>query len=111
MSQDKQQEFVNKARQTLDQSVAELDTVTLARLKAARLTALEARDKQALWQNKLVLASVMSVTLVAGIWLIQKPVATDFPMDDMQILTSNDELELFRDLEFYQWLAYQNEQG
>lgn len=111
MSNDKEQQFVKHVRDRLDHSVDELDTVTLARLKAARLTALESRDRQPIWQNKLVLASAMSVTLVAGIWLIQKPVTQDLPMDDLQILTASEDMELYRDLEFYQWLEYQREQS
>ena len=111
MSNDKEQQFVNRIRDRLDHSVDKLDTVTLSRLKAARLTALESRNKQPVWQNKMVLATAMSITLLAGIWLIQKPVSQDLPMDDMQILTANDDLELYRDLEFYQWLEYQSDQS
>ena len=111
MSRDKEQQFVQQIRDKLDHSLGELDAVTLARLKAARLTALEGRNRSPLWQNKMLLASAMSVTLLAGVWLIQKPLTPDLPLEDLQILTSNDDLELYRDLEFYQWLAYQNEQG
>ena len=109
MSQDKEQQFVNNIRQSLDQSVEELDAVTRARLRAARLSALEAGQKRPVWHNRLALASAMSVTLVVGVWMTQKTVDNDLPIDDLQILTSNDDLEMYRDLEFYQWLMYQNE--
>ena len=111
MGQDKEQQFVNNLRKNLDHSLDELDAVTLARLKAARLTALESRDRPAIWQNKMVMASAMSIFLVAGIWLIQNPVVQDLPVEDLQMLTAGEDLDLYRELEFYQWLEYQHEQG
>ncbi|MDH5443993.1 MAG: DUF3619 family protein [Gammaproteobacteria bacterium] len=120
MSQDKEQHFVDKTRQTLNQSVDELDAVTLARLKAVRMTALESQHKHSearhtilttVMQNRLVLATSMSVILLAGVWVIQKPVLQNIPMDDLHMLTATEDLELYRDLEFYQWLEYQSEQS
>ena len=111
MSQDKDQQFVSSVRQTLDHSVTELDAVTLARLRAARLTALQGRHKPPIWQNRLALATAMSVVLVAGVWVLQKPMEQDLPLDDLQLLTAKEDLELYRDLEFYQWLEQQREQG
>jgi len=111
MNQDKEQQFLNGIRNTLDHSLDELDAVTRARLQAARLTALQSRQQQPVWQNKIVLASAMSITLLVSVWLIQKPAIQDIPMDDLQILTANEDLELLRELEFYQWLEYQSDQS
>lgn len=120
MSQDKQQQFINRAKHTLNQSVDELDAVTLARLKAARLNALEHQQVERphtavlswlLGHNKLVLTSVMSVMLVTSVWLLQKPLNGDLLIEDMQILSANDDLELYRNLEFYQWLEYEHDQS
>ena len=111
MSQDKEQQFVDSVRQTLDRSVTELDAVTLARLRAARLTALQGGHKQPVWQNRMALATAMSVALVTGVWLLQKPTGQELPLDDLQLLTAKEDLELYRDLEFYQWLEQQREQG
>ena len=122
MSQDKQQQFINRAKHTLDQSVDELDAVTLARLKAARLNALEHQHQPMerpptavlswlMGHNKLVLTSVMSAMLVTSVWLLQKPLNGDLLIEDMQILSANDDLELYRNLEFYQWLEYEHDQS
>lgn len=111
MSQDKEQPFIQHIRDRLDHSLEELDAVTLARLKAARLTALQSRDRRPVWRNKMIMATAMSVSLVAGIWLLQKPGGQQLPLDDLQLLTSSEDLELYRDLEFYQWLEAQREQG
>lgn len=111
MSSDKEQQFVDKVRDGLDHSLDQLDAHALARLKAARLSALEGRNKPPVWQNKMVLATGMSITLVAAVWLMQKPSQPDLPMDDLQILTANEDLELYRELEFYQWLEYQSDES
>lgn len=122
MNHDKEQEFLNRVQKTLDNSVDEIDAGTRARLKAIRLNALESGQQKPAWynpqvitdvfnQNRLVLATSMSVLILAGVWFVQKPTLKDFPVDDMQILTANDDLELYQELEFYQWLVYQSDQS
>lgn len=111
MSEHEQQQFVKQVRQRLDASLQELDGPTLARLRAARRQALEQRRARPVWVNRMALATAMSCVLTLGVWWVQRPVVPDLPMEDLAVLTATDDLELYRDLEFYQWLEYHGEQG
>ena len=120
MNNSKEQQFTNRIQKLLDQSVDDLDAVTKTRLKAARLTALEGLSGEELSRgsvlsavfshNKLLLATSMSVVVFVSALTIKQS-STEVPIDDLQILSAREELELFRDLEFYQWLEYQSEQS
>ncbi len=112
-SNDEEQRFINGIVATLDQSRQTLDAVTLARLKAARMTALESAEHKTGWltTNRVLLATAMSTLLVVSVWLL--PVLDDrhLPIDDLPLLTATEDFELYRELEFYQWLEYEREQG
>ena len=113
MSRDEDQTFVNGIKSTLDQSQQSLDAITLARLKAARMTALEGGEHKFGWltQNQMFLATAMSILLGVSVWLIQTPGNGSLPMDDLPLLTATEDFELYRELEFYQWLEYEREQS
>jgi len=113
MSRDKEQQFISGIKSGLDKSLHELDAVTLARLQAARLTALEHAEHKSVWlsRNKMLLATAMSTLLAVSVWFIQKPGNGSLPMDDLPLLTATEDFELYRKLEFYQWLEYETEQG
>jgi len=110
---DDEQAFVQGIKHRLDQSQQELDTITLARLRAARRTALENAQQRPVWflRHRMLLATAMSTLLVVSIWLIQVPEKGQLPIDDLPLLTATEDFDLYRDLEFYQWLEYEREQG
>ncbi len=113
MSHDKDQPLIDGIKAGLDRSVQQLDAVTLARLKAARLTALDSGRQQPRWfiRHRLIMATAMSTLLVVSVWLIQKPEKDSMPLDDLPLLTATEDFELYRDLEFYQWLELESEKG
>lgn len=113
MSHDEEQ-FVNNIKQQLDQQAEGLDGQTLSRLRQARATALAAETKRGWhWQP---LAAVASVSVLAvAVWLAM-PVNnsgdhTLAALDDLELLASTDELEFYEEIEFYEWVGSQDEQG
>ena len=114
MSQDKEQQFIQNVKAGLDRSLQELDAVTRSRIKAARRTALEHAQSRPAWLGRkpLILATAMSAVLAVSVWLLQKPGnGNSLPLDDLPLLSASEDFELYRDLEFYQWLEYETEQG
>jgi len=112
-------EFVEYSRQLLDSSLEELDDSILSRLRQSRQLAINAA-LQASTSNKgntfefpswLAPAStgaafatiILSITLFWTQPLSQKIHSNDF-MEDINLLSQSEELELYQNLEFYLWL-------
>ena len=109
--EDGDQRFVQGAKRLLDASTDELDDVTCARLSAARARAVEAATgrhevKPARWLLPAGGVAVSIVAAVAFLMLQDGPteVMSPLPYGDMDLLTAAEPLELFENLEFYEWL-------
>ncbi|HEY6008340.1 MAG TPA: DUF3619 family protein [Geobacteraceae bacterium] len=105
-----------KIRQKLDAGASRLDAGTLARLQEARLRALTSarRDRRGRlslpfvprWMTAGGLAAAAVVILSVSFWVATP--RTPLPIqqtDEVEILTSQEHLDLYADLEFYRWLA------
>ena len=106
MTDDKEPRFIAAAKAALDQQAQQLDAPTIARLRAARRTALEARPRRFVWLAAGGLtAAALSAALVAILMFtpVTAPPVSGFEQFDL--LSENDSLELYRDLDFYRWLA------
>lgn len=111
MNQDLQQddrEFVGRAKRVLDRSVGEMDPSATLSLQRGRLAALEGRSRRPFWiawASGLAVASVAALALY--LWVPQptpqQHVAV--PLDDFELVTSVENVELAEDLEFFHWLA------
>lgn len=116
-----EQLLLSAAKNTLEDSVNNIDQETLDRLAAMRLRAVQAAASQSKaggWRaiNWLVPAGgfITAAVLVASVMLwsagsVNEP-APVAAIEDITILTDSEDLELYKDLEFYQWLAV-NEQA
>jgi hypothetical protein len=100
--------FVAGAKQLLDNSVKELDATIRRRLQYARLQALDARPVRSwwtVWAGGLAVAAVGALSL--SLWLTQpvheRPHSP--ALDDFELITSAENVDLAEDLEFYHWLA------
>jgi len=115
--------FLSAAKSTLNCSVDQIDDHTQARLAAIRRRAVEsATHKQAVTTSPVFsrwilpvggLATVFAAVLVTVTLWTQEPVQNAAPvavLEDLNILTGNDEIEFYQELEFYEWLAV-NEQN
>jgi hypothetical protein len=106
MTDDKESRFIAAAKAELDRSAQQLDELTIARLRAARRNALEARPRRLAWLAAGGLATAaLTATLVAFLLFTPAAAPPVAGFEQFDLLSENDSLELYRDLEFYRWLA------
>lgn len=106
-SDKQEQAFLQRIKTTLDENEAQLDTNTLRDLRLARHTALESlRKPRRLWQPVAMatVAATVAVLVVALQVLQPKPATMQSGVEDVALLSANDDLELYENLDFYQWL-------
>ena len=126
ISRDKDAQLIEGIRCQLDEDVDNYDSTTRSRLAQARRLAMAAAQPRGPWWRRTWLAS-----RPAGDWLLPagafaSVVATAFALtlmvaepgndlarevDDLELLSSGEELELFENLEFYQWLPDREQTG
>lgn len=96
----------NWIRSTLDSSVEHLEPDINRRLQQARHAALEttAKPRMPFWQpaGALLLASVL--LLIVFLWPKQQNMPEPVALADIDLITTGDSLQLYEDLDFYQWL-------
>ncbi len=101
MSNDEQ--FERRLRETLNRQ--SLDRRTRDALQAARVAALDGRRSGG--PRRWIPATAAAVVLlVVGAWLypqLREPGLPRLEVDDLVVITDEDELELFEELEFYVW--------
>jgi hypothetical protein len=113
---EKEARFLEKARRSLLASEEQIDTVTASRLRDIRSRAVEAageREKGIFripnWARIGSIATAAAAVLVFMIWF-DTP-RQDLPVksaDDLEIVLnvdSADNMDLYEDLDFYEWLA------
>lgn len=112
-SDDADRRFVEEIRTSLDESVSRIDSETLFKLRRARVRAMEQgeRGKRTFfafprWVTAGGFATAAVVAVAASCWFLASP--GEAPLHhpvDVEILTAQDHLDLYGDLEFYRWLA------
>lgn len=113
MITDDEQKFLQQMRTSLNASESSLDDSIVARLKNARIQALSEPQKMDRW-TWIPVASVASVAtmLVLVSFLYrgapQHEAQTVANGVELELLMSQESLELLEQLEFYQWLDNEN---
>jgi hypothetical protein len=105
--------FRAASKALLDERARELDADLAARLRQARYRALEAKPRPFFWLVPAGgLAAACVAVLAVALWWYQpsRPVPVQ-GVEDLEILGSSENLELFDDLEFYGWLAERDRTG
>ena len=110
-------DMIKDIRQRLDDAAEQLDPAIAGRLRAARRTALEARPRPGFGYRPVLAGGVALATVVlVTVYIGRGPGGVDAPpvslaglANDMELISEADNLELFNELEFYQWLV-ENEQ-
>lgn len=104
---DKEREFVEQVRRVLDQSAADVDGATRTRLASLRAAAQAPRHRaMSLWWPAAGLATAAGVGALAWTLWFNVPSTQGPPgLEHLDLLTAGDSLELYADLEFYRWLA------
>jgi hypothetical protein len=103
-----------RAQALLQQSAEQLDGATRSRLTQARHAALDAiKQRQSKGWVWLMPATGAAAAAVVAVLLMNRPqelapqmeqIAMMAPVDEMEIVTAEDSLEFYRDVEFYAWL-------
>lgn len=112
-------QFIQDIKQELDNSCERLDAHTLSRLNHIRHQALEetiTEKRPAFHQRPLLsggaLAFFTLVLAVSFYFNIDTPNEIDIALselEDIEILSSEENFELYEDIEFYQWLSMNND--
>lgn len=114
-SEQDQSTWLDQIRTQLDASARDLDGHTLSRLNRARQQALSqiGRPAPRRWRW-LALASAASIALAVMLLpQLRQPVLEPVPVvqdsiEDFELLTSEESLALYSDLDFYAWLDTQD---
>lgn len=104
--------LTEKITQSLNQQAEAIDTATLSRLQQARTTALEQADNKqqfipakALWAGGLMTFAALSIIMIM-MWPAADTLTPDLGnhIADITLITDQDDMELYDDLDFYLWL-------
>jgi hypothetical protein len=111
-TENRDRELLERVRATLDASADNLDAATLRRLRRSRLEAVEAAGPKRRpfplprWVTAGGVATVAVLGVAASVWLsAPRPVLPEKQVEDLEIVTAKEQLDLYADLEFYRWLA------
>ena len=96
----------NRIRTTLDASVDNLDPDVSRRLQQARHAALEtaAKPRMPFWQPAGAFALASILLLSVFVWPDRQNMPEPAALADLELITADDSLQLYEDLDFYQWL-------
>lgn len=109
-----EQAFVSKIKTQLDQSVDRVDPSVMARLRSARYEALHSQPQRApwLWPASAFATACSAILVALFLWgspAEQAPPETVQIVEDVEVLIAADPIDLYEDLEFYEWLAEQEQ--
>ena len=111
--------FIKKIKHHLDEGTEQLDAGIQSKLTRMRHEALDAGERRGLfagfglWDPALRwpgLATAGAATLAVFLYF-QTPAGIQPDFEDIELLASEDTLELYEELEFYTWLAEQEADG
>ncbi len=107
-------QLAQEAKTAFDRSVDGIDAATLSRLNRGRQRALASAGRSGgAWLRWMPAAGVATAVLLAVV-MMRGPVneeALVAPASDLEILLSEESIEMFEELEFYSWLGSQELQG
>ncbi len=117
MSEEHDKVFVDEVRRLLSATEAETDPRIRMRLKSARLRALDAAAEQVPWYLRfprlITVGSLATVAVIAvSFWILAErgPLPAG-PVEDLELLTNKEQIELYNDLDFYRWLESSDHAG
>ncbi|GMQ75028.1 MAG: hypothetical protein BMS9Abin01_0271 [Gammaproteobacteria bacterium] len=127
ISRDIDTQVIEGIRRRLDEQADGLDSATLSRLARARRLALAAEvQPRRRWRRLIRLsdrpagdwlvpagafASVLATAVALTLMVAEPGNGGARAMDDLELLTAGEELELYENLEFYRWLQDREQTG
>ncbi|MBT1075676.1 DUF3619 family protein [Geobacter grbiciae] len=116
--EERNERMVAMVKEHLDARADALDDRTAARLRAIRLQAVESAEGKRGWFRFLRwiavggLATAAVAVLAVSLWMTgprrENTVAT---ADDIEIVAAQEQMQFYEDIEFYRWLAAQENGG
>lgn len=110
---DHEARFLEKARLALRASEDRLDAATLARLRDARERAVDAAGERAAgvfripnWMRAGAFATAAAAVILLAVWV--DPAKQELPVrspDELEIVLYADNMDLYEDMDFYEWLV------
>lgn len=108
MSQINEDELKTSIKRDLDESTDALDANTLSKIRQIRAKAVEkAGNRNVDYGSGLFIGGLATacIMVLAVIMLIKSPTSIEIvPVDELELISSSDNLEFYEDLEFYEWL-------
>lgn len=111
MNDERDTEVQKQVRAELESQLDTLDANVTARLSAARHRALDQLQVKPRWQPVIGWAVAATLVVAVSLWWQQAPMSSGMSADDFELLVSGDGIELYEDLEFYDWLSSENDAG
>ena len=110
---DKEKRFIDNVKKALDLGTENLDPGTQAKLTRMRHKALDAEERKGFdirqWFTVPVAGWATACLIVLGLAIyFQQPNGALLPLEDIDLLAAEDNLEFYDGLEFYAWLAEEN---
>jgi len=110
---EQEQRLLEKAKVLLSEAAENLDSQTKRRLERIRLDALNSAEGKGArffvplqWVTVGAIGATAMAVLAIFFWLRASP--GDFPgkhIEDFEIITSKEQIDLYENLEFYRWLT------
>ena len=97
------------ARYALEQDAAALDDGITTQLRAARLSALAALRSRRRLESVAGWGLAAGVVLAMNAWWWQSPSGADVSVEDFDMLVSGEYIELYDDMDFYDWMGGDND--
>ena len=107
-------DWIARATALLDRSAEDLDAATLSRLNRARQAALAERHRvPRRWMWSAAFAGAAAAVFAVAIGLHRRvdapaPGAAALQADDIDVLTNDEDVDLYENLDFYAWLGAQH---
>jgi len=114
---ERERAFLEKLRTRLDAGLEELDPAVIARLRESRRLALAEEHKGGCGWFSLprllpvgAFATLAVVALTASLWFpMRRHTLANRTTEEIEVLMVQGNLDMYRDLEFYEWLAQNSE--
>ncbi|MFQ5755353.1 MAG: hypothetical protein ACE5H7_04575 [Acidiferrobacterales bacterium] len=118
MNTESEQKFLDDIRHALTEAEQDLDAYTLTQLRRARQRALKAYPACPWWRRRDVWMPTTAVTgltvlaLASVMWFTAPaPGLPPTEAEDLELLSAQDSLDFYADLDFYYWLTTSSNAG
>ena len=110
---EKEDRFLEKAKDLLNEGAEDLDSKTLQRLQDIRIRALRATEEKRSgfsislrWVMVGGCATATMAAMALFLWLSTSPqILPVRQVEDFEIITSQERIDFYQNLDFYRWLA------